>query len=130
MSTDGLSTSSWPSHVPLHCPPSDAVAPDGSVFRLVATLPATAADMKSALEEGRFVKQDPCLRAALSCSRTPEYLNDLRGSVPRLKNQLIAVASLDHTHGVIKQTGPVGHHSLWLFAGVLPLAHQLFGPHP
>lgn len=130
MSTEGLPTSPWPSHVPHQCPPSDAIPPDGEVFRLVEAIPATAEDMKCAMEQGTFPRKDSCLRAALSCSRTPDYLEDLRASVPRLKAHLIAVATLDHTHGLIKQTGAEGHHSLWLFAGVLPTAHQLFGAHP
>lgn len=130
MSKDGLAGVDWPKHVPAHCPPPDAVPPSGFVYRLVETIPATAEDMKSAYENGSFPRKDPCLRAALSCSCSPEYLEDLRRSVPRLKQRRVAVASLDHTHGVMKQTGAVGHHSLWLFGTVLPGAHLLFGAFP
>lgn len=126
---DGHLAGHWPTHLPLQCPPSDAVAPAGPIYRLVESFPATPDDMKSALELGTFKGKDQCLRASLSCSTGPEYLEDLRGSVPRLKNQKIAVALLDHTHGVIKQTGHEDHYSLWLLGAVLVNAHALFGAH-
>lgn len=116
----------WPAHFPSCCPPTDARDLQGKVYRLVATDPPTAADMLSALERGAFPKKDQCQRAALSCALTVEDLAAIRNNVPKLRDQMIAFASLSAADGKIKQTGRPGHYSMWLCASTLQNSANLF----
>ena len=116
----------WPAHFPPCCPPTDAAPLSGIVYMLVATNPPTATDTECAMDRGTHKNGDPCLRASLSCARDANHLTELRKAVTRLKGHMVAAASLDATHGKIKQTGRPGHFSMWLRARILKVAHTLF----
>ena len=130
MSMAGQVNGGWSATLPAHCPPADASAPLGDVYRLLSSIPPSPDDMKTPAELDKFKNQDECLRSSLSCAIDLQHIEDLRGSTPRFKEYKVAVASLDGSHGVIKQTGRPGHYSLWLFAAVLAQANTLFKAHP
>lgn len=121
-----MSTTVWPTHFPSHCPPSDAADLSHTVLYLVTSDPPTADDFVSALERNWFVGKPDCERASLSCGITLEYIQQLRESVPRLRQMLIVESQLDASHGKIKPTGKPGHHSMWLLAVALQRAPTLF----
>jgi hypothetical protein len=117
----------WPTHIPDDCPPPEAEATEGNVYRLVRTDPPTAKDMTSWKEMEIESGFGPCVDSALSCSINLLHAQELRISVPRFKNRKIAVLAALPEHGRIKQTTPdPGHHSLWLRRKVLENAHELF----
>ena len=120
----------WPAHFPADCPPQDADALSGMVYMLVATDPPTARDMECAMDRGSYKNDSPCLRAALSCARSRNHLEELRERFPRLRKHAIGAAPLAPEHGKIKQTRGHGHYSMWLRAKHLRVGHTLFQVDP
>lgn len=118
-------TSEWPKHFPATCPPADADAVTGPVFRLVKSDPPSTDDMKSYLELGRAGPGRECQRAGLSCATNQQHLEELT-KLPRFRGQKVAVATFLPEHGKLKQTGAAGHYTLWLRARVLHEASNLF----
>lgn len=94
---------------------------------LTRSVPAKAADLKSAKEKGLYEGQDDCLRAGLSCGLTEIYLVELQDAVPNLQSRLRAYADLVPSDGVFKQTSknPL-HHTMWLFHQSLEQAPSKF----
>ena len=64
------STMTFPADWPDCCPPTDASAAHGVVYRLVRSLPATSTDFKTQHELGKMPNADPCLRRGLSVLRS------------------------------------------------------------
>ena len=93
---------------------------------LVASSTPTTKDMECAIDRGTHVNKPLCWRAALSCGLDSEHVKELRASVTRLRDHLVAKATLAAEHGKIMQTGKPGHHSLWLRAACLAVAHTMF----
>lgn len=116
----------WPEHFPSECPPIDASKFDGDIYYLVATAPPTPADFRCALELNKFKSHPLCIRASLSCAVTYEEIKGRRANGPLLRNHSIAKATLDESHGVIKQTYSPGHYSMWLTPTTLSTAHEIF----
>jgi len=122
--------SDWPSHFPADCPPDDANALDGNVYMLVETDPPTPKDTECAMDRGSHPNKPSCVRAALSCARSRDHLEELQREVPRLRRHVVAVAALGPEHGKIKQTGREDHYSMWMRAKYLHIGHTLFKVHP
>jgi hypothetical protein len=64
----------WPEHVPVGCPPADALDLDHTVYYLVETDPPTAKDMKCAIDRGSHKNKPPCYRASLSCGLDAQHV--------------------------------------------------------
>lgn len=97
---------------------------------LVKTEPPTANDMECAMDRGTHTSKPPCWRAALSCARSRDHLEELRQGLAHFRSRVVAVAVLGPEHGKIKQTGRDGHYSVWLRARYLHIGHTLFKVHP
>lgn len=114
----------WPEHFPPGCPPDDARAAGGEVFRFVKNDPPKDEDFLSYWEMGR-VGDRPCMRSGLSVYLDRGEAENARASVPGIRRQFpfIASAVLGATHGRMKPT-PNGnarsHATWWVPAGVVP----------
>ena len=74
----------FPNDWPQGCPPDDAEAASGQVFRLVKTNPATAADFMSHHERGILPMAPACLRCGLSVFRLREDAEHQHHAYPKL----------------------------------------------
>lgn len=107
------------SKLPPGCPPTDAQACIGEIYRLVPSVPVDATGFISQFE--LYPKKDwkdGCMARGLSVSLSYEALISLRGRVRGLRDFKIVSASLKHEVGLIKQTGPPAHHTWWPEDGV------------
>jgi|ERR1043165_2887373 hypothetical protein len=93
----------FPDNWPEDCPPEDADAADGQVFRLVKSNPHTASDFLSHHELGTLPKAPPCLRCGLSLFRTREDAEHQHRAYPKL-GKFIATGMLKAEHGKAKLT--------------------------
>jgi hypothetical protein len=121
----GADEPEWPVHFPPGCPPPDADDLSGRIYRLVKSNPPTVKDSKSHLELGASPSQPACRRAGLSCARDRSHLEALRRAVPHRRKNHIAFADLEADDGKVAQTGPPGHHTMWLRARPLAKLHSL-----
>lgn len=115
----------WPQHFPACCPPTDASATQGEVYRFVANDPVDPKDMVSYLEEGKAKGRD-CQRAGLSTLVDLDHAREVQILLPTQRGKRIARAMLSVEHGKIKQTGQPGHYTLWVRAKYHAQAHTLF----
>lgn len=116
----------WPAHFPQACPPANAADLNRVLFLLVASNPPTMEDAKCAMDRKSHQNKPPCQRAALSCWESAEKTEELRDSVPRMRDFLVASAKLEPQHGKTQQTGRPGHYSVWLRSTFLALVPELF----
>lgn len=101
-------------HLPPGCPPGDAEACTGEIFRLVPVLP---------LNDKGFVSQfdlypsqtweDECMARGLSVRLSYESATRLRNRVRGLRKFKIVVACLETPVGMIRQTGSDQEHYTW-----------------
>ncbi len=131
-----MQTSEWPSHFPPCCPPPDAAPTDGTLYML-AHVPPTTDDLKSALENKLHVQSDSCERASLSCWVEATTHDDLTRvlddilKLPRHRGKTILRCSFAPTDGVLKPTGKnarLGHRSTWFRASTLGQLASRFVP--
>lgn len=116
----------WPAHFPQGCPGVSESDTQGEFFRYAAGERVEKRDMLSRLELG-IGKQDPCLRAGLSCYSSLDHAIEIRKASPRRKEQRIARALLNPECGKQRQTGRDPFHcSVWLRAKYLERATELF----
>jgi len=105
--------SSFPDDWPPGCPPADAQAAGGLVYRLVRTNPPTASDFLTHAELGKMPKAPACLRVGLSVFRTRDHAVHQAQLFPFLGNQ-IASGELCAEHGKTKLTpGKMPSHTTW-----------------
>lgn len=114
----------WPSHVPSECPPAEAEAASGIVYRYVDEDPPTSDDFLSLREKQptRVFGPKCCQASGLSVFRNPRDLEQLRRRVPGYRNALVARARLSEVHGLLKPTPTrqgSSHSTWWIPAGVL-----------
>jgi hypothetical protein len=109
----------FPQDWPNDCPPPDAVAAAGEVFRLVKTNPPTAADLASHRETGRLPNAPPCLRCGLSVFRDVQDAVHQQRLIPKL-GRWIARGTLSVEHGQTKQTPSQQptHTTWWAYEGI------------
>lgn len=104
----------WPDHLPDGCPPEDAPAADGQVFRLVGEVP-TADDFRSHFERDPDRRwSDLCLACGLSVHADVADAERTRQRFPALRSRAIAQGSLDASLGVMKPTGTRSHRTWWV----------------
>jgi hypothetical protein len=103
----------FPSNWPEGCPPADAVAAQGSVFRVVRSNPPDPADFMSLLEQGRPVVGRLCESAGLSVFKELHDAVHYTKKYPYL-GELIAEGKLENRHGAMKATSRRGNsHTTW-----------------
>ena len=96
------------------------------MIRFVKSSPPTAEDMKTWADDGKL-GDDACMACALSVLRRDEDVVAARKAVPFFRRCLVAKATLDGSHGRIKQTGSHSYHySLWVEAAHIGTIHQQF----
>ena len=116
------------SFCPEECPPDDAGAAIGRIFRFVQGSPPSRDDMRSWAEQGRSPGQgSACQRCALSVLVDENDVAKARKAVPLFRRWKVAVAEFVAGQGKLKQTGNnEWHHSLWVADGVEMTVHEQF----
>lgn len=105
--------SSFPDDWPPGCPPADAQAASGLLYRLVKSNPATASDFLTHADLGKMPKAPPCLRVGLSVFRTRDDVVHQAELFPFLGNQ-VASGEVCSEHGKTKLTpGKMPSHTTW-----------------
>ena len=98
---------------PEDCPPNDAEAAAGIVFRLVRGKPASALDFQTHHETGKLPRAPACLRCGLSVFRIREDAEHQHRAYPKLGG-FVAFGELRWEHGVTKLThGQQPTHTTW-----------------
>lgn len=103
------------------CPPQDASAASGEVYRGVRQNPPSDADLATAAQQGAFVGQDECQRCGLSVFKTADALRHAQDLLPTV-GKLVARASLRPEHGYLKHTPSrknPPHHTFWVADGIV-----------
>lgn len=113
---------------PEDCPPRDAGAALGRIFRFVQGEPPGRDDMRSWAELGRSAGQgSECQCCALSVLVDEADIAKARKVVPLFRKRKVAVAEFAPGQGRIKQTGNnEWHHSLWVEVSIEESVHQQF----
>lgn len=116
------------SFCPEGCPPDDASAALGRIFRFVQRSPPSRDDMRSWAEEGRSPGQgSECQRCALSVLIDEDAVVKARKAVPLFRKWKVAVAEFVPGQGRIRQTGNnEWHHSLWVADAIEATVHEQF----
>lgn len=108
-----VASMTFPLDWPNDCPPAEAEAASGEVFRIVRESPASTADMLSHHETGRLPKAPACLRCGLSVFRTLEDAIHQQQLLPKLGKR-IAMGTLVASHGKMQLTpGHQPTHATW-----------------
>jgi hypothetical protein len=103
----------FPSGWPEGCPPADAVAATGRVYRVVRTDPPVASDFLSLLEQGRPIADRPCESAGLSIFRAFQDAVHYAEKYPHI-GEMVAEGQLEPRHGVLKLTPRRSNsHATW-----------------
>ena len=92
------------------------------MYRAVEHNPPGVADFFNAVEANKFVKQDPCLRLAVSLNRTLAGVRYSFKLFPWRRGWQVATVSLQPHHGRSKDTptqNQPDHVSWWSYAGVV-----------
>lgn len=113
---------------PEGCPPADAGAALGKIFRFVQGSPPSHDDMLSWAKQGRRPGEGTeCQRCALSVLVDENDIAKARKAVPLFRRRKVAVAEFVPGQGVIRQTGNnEWHHSLWVAEAMEATLHELF----
>lgn len=113
---------------PEGCPPDDAGAAFGRIFRFVQGSQPCRDDMRSWAEQGRSPGQgSECQRCALSVLVHEDDVAKARKAVPLFRKWKVAVAEFVAGQGKIKQTGNnEWHHSLWVAQTIETTIHEQF----
>ena len=117
--------SQWPAHFPSGCPPIEAVAASGMVYRIVANAPPQAKEFRSVYEKNPSKYAADCRARGLSVHKDRTELQKLLRTVPAMKKlgEHIASAALEAAHGKLKAT-PSGrgksHCTWWVTTGIEP----------
>lgn len=99
--------------LPPSCPDSDALPCNGTVYRLVSSLPCSEDFLSHrALAPHKRFHVTECIACSVSVFANKEYLERLIG-LPRHANKIIAEVDLKPLAGVIKKTGSTADHFSW-----------------
>lgn len=97
-----------------NCPPAEATAVDGEVYRCCKSSPPSEADMQTHEESGRLPDADPCLRRALSVFRSETDAQHQVRLFRRWPRKFVAKAALSGEHGrSVLTTGQQPTHTSW-----------------
>lgn len=109
----------FPPDMPDLCPPADAQAAYGPVFRIVRRRPLAHQDFRTHAEMGKLPDADPCLRRGLSVFPHVKGAIHQAHLFPKL-GSLLACGTFQPHHGVIKKTPgkAPGHTTWWPYQGV------------
>lgn len=114
-----MSKASFPSYFPPSCPPHEASAASGHVFRIVAGDALTDSDFKSHYEAGTALNAPPCSRCGVSVFNSHERAQHRLGLSPHLRNAIVQ-GELNEDAGKTQLTNErSGHLEWWPFDGVL-----------
>jgi len=112
--------------LPPGCPPSDARAAEGTMYRLVGSDPPTSVDFLTHAELAKALKANPCSRCGLSVFSS---LGDVIKLYARVASQygpestgighLVARLELEPMHGkMLADSNKSTHHNWWPYDGV------------
>ncbi len=121
----------WPEDTPRNCPPVDAEPANGLYFRTVKNIPPDESDFRRWIDEPHNLgKPIICGGCGVSLFLTEEEARQVIERFPnrwsKEPNPGVVSGELNHTLGVIKQTGKnLAHFDLWKQNGVA--LSQIFG---
>jgi len=113
----------WPTYYPTGCPPGSAAAPSGDVFRLVRANPPQDDDFVPhiILYPDTDFKKRKCEACGLTVFISRDECRRAGDRIPALRGRLLAVATLNSTHGLLahtpRQSNP-HHHTWWQSASI------------
>ena len=112
----------YPDYFPKGCPPDDATVMEVPVYRLCRNTTPRKSDFETFYEYDNARWRNVINAYGLSVSLTLENLYETLKVRPYMRKQKKAYATgIAHSHtGVIKQTGPSGHYTWWIYEGVEP----------
>jgi hypothetical protein len=114
---------SFPGSWPADCPPADALAASGVVFRIIKSGPPSADDFLSYRELGKLDERRPCECVGLSVFFDLADAQHYADKYPYV-GTLVAKAKLEAIHGRLKSTPRTfgkrtfSHATWWPFEGV------------
>lgn len=113
---------SWPTHFPPDCPPQNAGAPSGKVYRLVDNPGPSNSDFRSHREMYPAKPfPDECEACGLSVFKDLSDVARLNRRIPGMRAKVVAEGTLDGSCGKILPTPRKkykSHHTWWLLVGV------------
>ena len=115
----------WPDYFPNDCPPEDAQAATGDVYRLVKQNPPEARDFIPLREKtGKDFGEQECQACGLSVFRSFDDAVGVKNRGRGMGNRLIAKGSLSRHLGKVKQTPSrafgQSHNTWWVPTEVEP----------
>ncbi len=104
------------------CPPSEAVAAEGEVYRCCKSRPPSSRDLQTHEELGRLPKADACLRRSLSVFRNETDARHQVRLFPGWRKRFVARGVLKASHGHVMMTSgrQPTHTSWWPAASLVP----------
>jgi hypothetical protein len=120
----------WPCFFPVDCPPADASAANGNLYRFVKNNPPNGIDFTTYRELDRELS---CKACGLSVYIKLDDAHAARDAVPGFRKRNIAKLSLPLPKGKLKPTPSRpgdGHHTWWIPSGVNPrdFIAEVIGP--
>lgn len=112
----------YPSEWPVCCPPRDAVEVEATMYRAVEGRALTDSDFLNAVEAGKFLKENPCARLAISLNRTLDGVKRSFILFPYRAAWHVATVTLGRHHGRVSNAPTrkqLDHVSWWPYTGVL-----------
>ncbi len=104
----------WFEELPPDCPPSDAMPPNGTFYRL-GSIPLDASDFwshRKRFPEKAF-KASECIVRSVSILDIVEDAIELRQLLPAMHSKPIYQVELSSKDGMVLQTGSNIHHFSW-----------------
>lgn len=122
----------WPDHYPISCPPQEAEAVSGDIYRFTNRNHPKHRDFQSYYEQrpDESWGNKACDARGLSVFSTTEDCIAAAAAVPALRKKKLCVASLPNTSGVIAETpskNTNNHKTFWSLLSAQELA-ELFIP--
>lgn len=118
----------FPEHYPEGCPPANAIATNGNVYRLTHNNPARESDFLTYVTTGQRTSGDRCLRCGLSVFETQRGAAELFRYMQRRHpngtslGRFIARLQITPEDGLISYTGRPPHLTWWWYDDVDPTA--------
>lgn len=110
-----------------NCPPEDAIRYDGHIFIFVRNNPPILKSFRTNFERNRLPNADLCLRKAISCGLSLNYLKSIQNLFPISQGWHQASGKIKNIDGMLKQTSVnLTHYSFWIEENIKHTIHEKF----
>jgi len=100
-------------HLPVGCPPTNAIVGPKLLFRLVEKEDFGENDFKTTREQGKFTDGNPCQRCSISTQSTEVGARKMRRLVPHLADRKIAYGVVPIEGGALLHTPSSRYKDHW-----------------